>query len=851
MPMTTEASGTPRTLGDDLRARSDAELAALLHARPDLLSPLPGDLSQLATRAGARASVQRALERLDTFALQIAEALAVAGSPATYDALARLLPGGTEALPTALASLRAHALVWGGEQSLRLVRTAQELLAPSPQRPGSTGLGPALAEAVAALSPRRAQELLVANGLPATADTVGAARALTNHFADRGRLTATLAEAPDRAREVLDRLVWGPPYGEVSAQPAQHLRWLLDRALLVPTAPGTVVLPREIALGLRDGRAHRELCPLPPPLSIRADYDPDLLDSTAAGQAHTALGMVESLLSLWEQEPPGVLRTGGLGVRELKRTATSLNVPEPEAVFWTELAYAAGLVASGLVGGESAAEERYAPTPASDDWLRQPAAERWVRLANAWLATTRVPGLVGERAPQPSGSRGRGGERMLATLGPGLDRGPVAELRRAVLRELAALPPGTAPEPPTVRERLRWAAPRRMDRKLHTLLCSAVLTEAEHLGFTSRGALAGYARPLLAALTGHSVPAAAEALAAGAAEVPGAVDVHPPEVDAEAAADSAAGLLAPLLPQPLDHFLLQADLTAVAPGPLLRELARTLGALADVESTGGATVYRFSAGSVRRALDAGWTATELHAFLGERSRTPVPQPLSYLIDDVARRHGRLRAGAAHSYLRCDDETLLTQLLADRRLASLGLRRIAPTVVVSQAEPRQLLAQLREHGHAPAAESAEGAEGPGGAVLPTGHPLRTPPRRAPDPLPDSPPGTDDALLNSAVRAIRSGDHAAGAAPGAGGRPPADPPRELPRTPAAETLTTLRAAARDGALVWIGYVGADGVAGQRVLAPVRVEGGFVTAFDHTAEEVRTYPLHRITGTAQIQD
>jgi hypothetical protein len=44
-----------------------------------------------------------------------------------------------------------------------------------------------------------------------------------------------------------------------------------------------------------------------------------------------------------------------------------------------------------------------------------------------------------------------------------------------------------------------------------------------------------------------------------------------------------------------------------------------------------------------------------------------------------------------------------------------------------------------------------------------------------------------------------------------------------------------------------VSADGVAGQRVLAPVRVEGGFVTAFDHTAEEVRTYPLHRITGAA----
>ncbi len=44
-----------------------------------------------------------------------------------------------------------------------------------------------------------------------------------------------------------------------------------------------------------------------------------------------------------------------------------------------------------------------------------------------------------------------------------------------------------------------------------------------------------------------------------------------------------------------------------------------------------------------------------------------------------------------------------------------------------------------------------------------------------------------------------------------------------------------------------MGADGLAAHRVLSPVRVEGGFVTAFDHTADEVRTYPLHRITGSA----
>lgn len=79
----------------------------------------------------------------------------------------------------------------------------------------------------------------------------------------------------------------------------------------------------------------------------------------------------------------------------------------------------------------------------------------------------------------------------------------------------------------------------------------------------------------------------------------------------------------------------------------------------------------------------------------------------------------------------------------------------------------------------------------------------------------------------------------------------PAGSLPRTTPAETLATVQAAAMTGSAVWIGYVNADGAASQRVIAPVRVEGGFVTAYDHTADEVRTYPLHRITGVAELAE
>ncbi|MEU7544310.1 DNA-binding protein, partial [Streptomyces sparsogenes] len=85
--------GAPRTLAEELRTRPDDALATLLRARPDLLSPVPNDLTQLATRAGTRASVVRAVERLDRFALQTAEALAVAPDPCPYETLAALMAG--------------------------------------------------------------------------------------------------------------------------------------------------------------------------------------------------------------------------------------------------------------------------------------------------------------------------------------------------------------------------------------------------------------------------------------------------------------------------------------------------------------------------------------------------------------------------------------------------------------------------------------------------------------------------------------------------------------------------------------------------------------------------------------
>ncbi|MFE6399116.1 helicase-associated domain-containing protein [Streptomyces alboflavus] len=974
----------PRSLAEALRASDDAAMVALLRTRPDLLTPVPNDLTQLATRAGTRASVVRALERLDRFAQQVAEALAVAGDPATYGELLGLLAGdGTgggdaaraggaaadaadaaevrDALDRALATLRGQALVWGGDDRLRLVRTARELLAPTPQRPSPTGLGPTVAEAMAGMSPGRVQSLVAAAGLAATHDAVSAVGALTALFTDRTRMAALLDEAPAESVEVLSRLVWGPPYGQVTAEPAAHLRWLIDRGLLLPTAPGTVVLPREAALHLRGGRAHRVLEATAPPVEAAREHRPQVVDATAAGQAHMALATVEELLKDWDEGGPAVLRAGGLSVRDLKRTAVALDVPEPQAAFWVELAYAAGLLAA-----DGEADERYAATPAYDTWQELPAAERWAALATAWLAATRTAGLVGGRDSK---------DRTLSALGPGLDRSAAPEVRHRVLTLLTELPEGSAPAPESLLARLRWERPPGAGASdLRSRLATWTLTEAELLGVTGRGALASHARALLAGGPDQLLPGSpdnrlpagptqpspplrggrpthppvhpgpqGEAEADGGQPAPrgraGTGGTHPgppgeaeadggqpapqggartgsthpgpqgeteadggqpapqgragaggtqsgprgragagagtkagepgprgeagagagqpgalsragagrtgPHGEAKAREAEAARLLAPLLPEPLDHVLLQADLTAVAPGPLQRPLADALTVLADVESKGGATVYRFTPGSVRRALDAGQSASDLHAFLAAHSRTPVPQPLTYLIDDVARKHGHLRIGAASAYVRCDDEGVLNEILADKRAQGLRLRRLAPTVLATQADPAALLEGLRSLGFAPSAESAEGD-----VLITRAHSHRTPPRTPPEPVPDGPPLPDTTLIDAAVRAIRAGDLAS-TAPRKTTTPGTPGTGELPRTTPAETLATMQAAVLTGETLWIGYVNAEGAASQRVIAPVRVEGGFVTAYDHTADEVRTYPLHRVTGVAELAD
>ncbi|WP_417561938.1 helicase-associated domain-containing protein [Microbacterium sp.] len=137
-----------------------------------------------------------------------------------------------------------------------------------------------------------------------------------------------------------------------------------------------------------------------------------------------------------------------------------------------------------------------------------------------------------------------------------------------------------------------------------------------------------------------------------------------------------ATALARLLPAEIDRIYLQADLTAIAPGPLRSALDVRLRTMAVRETAAEASTYRFTAGSVAAAVASGEDAASLRAFLTDLSLTGIPQPLDYLIEQTAARHGLVRvgveAGTDRTRVTSVDPQLLRTIAVDQSLRSIGL-----------------------------------------------------------------------------------------------------------------------------------------------------------------------------------
>jgi hypothetical protein len=587
------------------------------------------------------------------------------------------------------------------------------------------------------------------------------------------QIDAALERCSPAARTVLNRLLWSPT-GKVrnaDRTPANGhhspVDQLLALDLLRPLDADTVIIPREVAWRLRGGRLRREpVETTPPPLTART-RNRVLVDRAAAGAAFSLLDDLELLVESLDGTTARPLRTGGLATRDLTALARRLDTGLEHASFLLECASAARLVALGPDG--------LSPTTAFDAWLADPAPQRWRSVAEAWRTAPRFFAR----------STAAGGH----CLGPEAEFPAAPDLRGALLRAATAAEPGTIVDQAGVAAGLAWYRP----QLAATPVDAATVTrwtwpEATWLGLVALDALSSFA-----------------ALVAAGPDAPWPAD------------------LAELFPTPVDAVVIQADLTAVAPGPLDHSVAVELRLLADQESRGAGGVYRFSPASLRRAYDRGWSAVEVHDWLARHSVTGVPQPLAYLVDDAGRQHGSIRVGPAAAVLQVDDAAQAAALLRHPRARELGLRQVSPTVLVAAVEEPELVGLLQEAGHAPVVEDADGRA------------LRPPARlRVPPPARPTTSGVDPAAAEALAAALQQPDRRTRRA---------DRPAAAPATKV--TLDRLRSATEQGQAVRVGYVTADGRTVERELAPLDLAAGAVRAVDRASAQVVTIPLARISA------
>lgn len=648
----------------------EATIAELLRIRPDLAVPAPGSLAELAGRAVSPPSVERCLQDLDQFTTQVLYGAVVAGTGAAVEQLQDLFAGqvGPDDLDRALHHLEAHALVRRSAGTLTLPTVLSESNLP-------TGLGPRASEPLSQLTVEQLRAQCTAMALrPASglrkAQLIELALAW---YHDAEAIRATFRSAPEDAQLMAAQLAAGPPIvTDGGATPFHYQKngnttatrspttWLADHGLILVHGWYSFVMPCEVALALRGGRLYERVAVTCPPLQVTSVAAADV-DATAELAAISTVEAVEAVVEAWGSRPAATLKSGGVGIRELKKLAQHIDRTVEDTTVLVELAGQADLVTTDTRQGEAL------PTVASDNWLALDLPERWAALVAAWLAAPAYAGLAGtvDHAGKPRAALYEWGPLPMA-----------ADQRRAVLGVLAELPPGSAVgDPASLLHTVWWRHPGLVtigpgDPARHVLW---VTDEARLLGVVASGSLSKAGR---AAVAGDFRAAAA-------------------------AIERAAG-------SPTTDLVLQNDLTAVVPGRTTAAFRQQMETLADVESTGVATVYRFSETSLRRAFDAGYSAADIHRLLEAHAVKGVPQPLLYLVDDVARRHGRIRVGTASCYVTFDDPADAAGALRAKQTARIGLRQIAPTVLVAAGAPGPVLSALRAAGFFPVEEAENGA-----------------------------------------------------------------------------------------------------------------------------------------------
>ncbi|MFF9059191.1 helicase-associated domain-containing protein [Streptomyces sp. NPDC014882] len=799
------------TLTTWLSGLDGSRLARVLGARRDAMAPPePRTVGELADRLQRPGSVALSLRRLALPHFQVAEALVALGAPASRAALGELLGAAdgeaARDLDAVLEALADHALAWpDGAGDLHVAGSLHQVW------DAPLGLDAPLEELLADTTSEELRGMLAALGVRPPGVKQQRLAALVDHHSDPEQVVSVIAGAPEAARELLERRAAGTPGQPRSAvfgtagdglEPGE--RWALERGFLVQDRYyyGPSRMPAEVALALRGPGRHAPFDPVPPSTRC-APVTSREVDHEASAAATAFASRAVSVLSVCSATAPVRLKSGGIGARELARIGRAAQADDAVVRLVLETAHAAGLM--------SPDGERVMPTEAYDAWTQQEPPEQFAVLLRAWR----------DLPLTPAQARDEDGKALPALAGAPPCNGCV-QARHGLLAAAERLPAGQGA---TVASELgslvTWHRPLAHPSPTDGTPFATVIREAELLGVLVRGALS-------------------------------ALGVHLWTGDTESLDFECRRLLPPAT----TTARIGADLTAVVTGTPSARLASLLDSVADRETSGTASVWRFSAGSIRRALDAGLVRDDITADLAAVAAGPLPQPLSYLIADVARGHGRVRVSPAACVVHGAEPALLAELAAHRRLAKLGLRQLAPTVLVSRSPLDATLAALRAEGYAPVAETAEGTvrierawspqaaapvPAPRGTGTPSGGRIA-----AAGGVNTSAPVDPGAL---ALQLLKAPPTLPDPAPLAGGRPFATDTEEIvsgwaKHLPYSD-VRQLAHAIDTGGPITVEYVAASGNRTVRTLSHLDLDPPYLEAWCHLRDDGRVFTLSRVHG------
>ncbi|MEU5214642.1 helicase-associated domain-containing protein [Streptomyces sp. NPDC020807] len=783
-------------------------LSRVLGIRKDAVAPPePRSVEESAERLLRPGSVALVLPQLPLPCLQVAETLAALGTPLSRGALARELgataPTAARELDAVLEALADHALVWpDGDGNLHMAAPLRQAW------DAPLGLDAPLEELLEGVTSEELRGMLVALGTQPPGTRQQRTAAVLEHHGDPQRVAAVIAKAPSAARQLLEQraksapqhtefVVFGAPMAD--AQPGE--RWALDRGFLIRHGYGPARMPAEVTLALRGPDWRAPFDPVPPVAELvpvpAVEVEREAAAAATAFAAHAA-----SILSACSAAPPTRLKSGGIGARELARIGKAAQADDAVVRITLEVSYSVG-----LVGADG---DRIAPTAVYDTWAVKEPAAQFADLLHAWWTLQSTP----------SQSRDEDNKSLPAVAGAPRCSSCL-QARHGLLAAAAALPEGQGARVGTdLGPLVAWHRPLAHLSFHDETPCAAAVREAELTGVIARGALSRLGAALM---TGDQ-----EELAVACRR---------------------------LLPEATRTARFGGDLTAVVTGTPSAHLAEVLDSTADRETSGTASVWRFSGDSVRRALDAGRAPDEISAELTAVADGPLPQPLSYLVADAARRHGRMRIAPAACVIHSDEPALLAELAAHRALAALGLRQLAPTVLVSGSSPEKTLAALRGQGYAPVAEAADGtvriekvpprraAAVPAARKAPTKAGTGRSARRTAE----APAAADPSAL--AVRLLATPRTVPEPDPFGTGVPFGTDTEEIVAGHAKQlTYTDVRQLAHaidTGTDITVEYVAASGSRTVRTLGRLELDPPYLEAWCHLRDAERVFTLFRIHG------